>query len=531
MMYRRLAYLVILFCIGPTVHAQNNPNIIFILADDLGITDINAFATHFTGADKDDLFYETPHLDRLVAEGIAFSQSYANQLCTPTRAAILTGRIASRMGVTTATGSAKTYFNQALPVPVGSQPHDAWGHRDPIDAPQAWVNGHTNTALDPNVPSLPQVLATHHAAFLGKWHLGGHGVPSRQPSAHGFEELNFFDAGASKYFNWHDDWNRTQPIYDTMPNGECRVGYSSARSRFSYLTDDLSFRATQFIRQRAAMGESAKPFLLYYCPFAVHTPLQAPAETVAAFENKKQKGFLGHNNATYAAMLKHLDDSIGEIRATLEATGLADNTLIVFSSDNGGVEYTEPVATDNQPFLGGKACLYEGGIRVPTIFYWPAYFEGGQWCDAIFDATDFLPTLAEMTNNPFPEDLDGLSALPLLNDPKISGPDRTLYWHYPFNVIVKHPRYGTPLTPHSAIRHGDYKLIWDWQGRLELYNIAEDPYEKDDLAHKNPALAKTLHEQLKSWLRLNVASVYWPTLNPAFDANAPGTAFKFHDLR
>lgn len=524
---KSLSALLLLLSSPVVVATERPPNIVFILADDLGITDINAYAAHYTGAETDEFFYETPHLDRLVADGIAFSQSYANQLCTPTRAAILTGRIASRMGVTTATGSAEMYYNQALPVPEGSQLHDAWGHKDPIELPQAWNNGHTNTALNPSIPTLPKVLISHHAAFLGKWHLGGHGVPDRQPAAHGFEELDFFDAGASKYFNWQADWNRREPVYETMPGKDYRVGQAGVQNRLAYLTDDLSFRATQFIRQRAALGKSAKPFLLYYCPFAVHTPLEAPAETVAAFETKSQKGFLGHDNVTYAAMLKHLDDSVGEIRRTLESTGLVDDTLIIFTSDNGGVEYTNPVATDNQPFLGGKATLYEGGIRVPTIFYWPGKFEGGQWSDAVFDATDFLPTLAELTGNPLPKDLDGQSALPLLLVPEQDGPERTLYWHYPFNVIVKHPRYGTPLTPHSAIRMGDYKLIWDWHGHMELYNIVRDPYEHENLASAQPERIQSMHKQLKEWLEINVAAVYWPTLNVDFDSTAPGPAFPF----
>lgn len=205
--------------------------------------------------------------------------------------------------------------------------------------------------------------------------------------------------------------------------------------------------------------------------------------------------------------------------------------MIIFISDNGGVEYTFPPATDNFPFLGGKATLYEGGIRVPTIFYWPQNFEGGQWSDAVFDATDFLSTLAEITGNKIPDGVDGQSALPSLRAPEMERPERTLYWHYPFNVIVKHPRHGTPLTPHSAVRQGDYKLIWDWQGKLELYDFVQDPYESTDLASERPIQVVALHEQLKAWLIMNVAPVYWPTINPEFDPTAPGTAFEFEDLR
>ena len=193
------------------------------------------------------------------------------------------------------------------------------------------------------------------------------------------------------------------------------------------------------------------------------------------FAAKKQRGHLGRDNATYAAMLKHLDDSVGRVRATLEKTGLAANTVLIFTSDNGGVEYTNPPATDNQPFKGGKACLYEGGVRVPTIVWQPGRFEGGKWCDAVTDCTDFLPTVAELTGNPAPKNIDGRSMMPLLENPASPGPERTLIWHYPFNVSVKHPDLGTPLPPHSAIRVGDHKLIWNWHGRLELYNIPKIP--------------------------------------------------------
>ena len=515
---------------GFATDRTDQPNIVFILADDLGITDINAFATHFTGEPREKLFYETPNLDQLAADGIPFSQSYANQLCTPTRAAILSGRIASRLGITTATPNTRTYFNQGMKVPEGADPHDAFAHKDSIKAPQAWINANSNTSLNPSIPTLPQVLKTHDSAFLGKWHLGGHGVAERQPAAHGFQELALFDAGGSAYFKWQNSWNNRKPSFATQP-GEYRIGQAGPSTGEGYLTDDLTVHACDFIRQRAALPKDTKPFLLYYCPFAVHTPLQAPEESIAHFAKKPQLGNLGHNNATYAAMLEHLDRSIGKIRETLKETGLEKNTLIVFTSDNGGVEYTDPVATDNFPFKGGKACLYEGGVRVPTIILWPGHFEGGSWCDQVIDATDFLPTLANLTGNTAPAGIDGKSAVPLLENPSKKQPVRTLFWHYPFNVIVKHPNHGTPLTPHSAIRVGDHKLIWDWHGSLELYDIPKDPYEKENLASKMPELTAKLHAQLKTWLKDNVAPPYFPKPNPDFDPEAPGQPFPFKDLR
>ena len=519
--------LVLLLSLTLTRGNETTPNIVFILADDLGITDIGAYARHFNKVNADELFFETPNLDRLAADGIAFSQSYSNQLCSPTRAAILTGRIASRLGVTTATPNSATYFNQQRPLPEGHDPHDVIEHKDPIKGTRPWLNATSNTAIDPALPTWPSVIQSHDCAFLGKWHLGGHGVPERQPSAFGFEELAYFDAGGSPYFNWRNEWDRNKPYFNTMP-GKFRIGKSGDPSGKDYLTDDLSDRAVEYIKSRSG---KAKPFVLYFCPFAVHAPFQSPALGIKHFESKAQRGHLGRSNSAYAEMLKRLDQSIGDIRAALESSGLAKNTILIFTSDNGGVTYTEPAATTNPPFKGGKACLYEGGVRVPTIVWQPGRFEGGQWCNAVVDCTDFLPTVAELTHNPAPQGIDGQSLLSLLNNPKAKGPERTLIWHYPFNVKVNHPDDGEPLSPHSAIRIGDYKMIWNWHGRLELYHIPNDPTESHDLSKEMPELTTKLHDQLKQWLKDHVAPRYMPQPNPKYDAAKDGGPFPFRDLR
>lgn len=504
-----------------------SPNIVFILADDLGITDINAYARHFNDVKPEELFYETPHLDKLVADGIAFSQSYANQLCSPTRAAILTGRIASTLGVTTATPNTQTYFNQDQKPPEGFNPHDVLMHKDPIKGKRPWINGTSNTSIDPTLPTWPSVLKSHDCAFLGKWHLGGHGVDELQPAAHGFEELAYYDSGASPFFKWQAIWNKAQPHFLTQPGTFC-IGKAGEPTGEDYLTNDEKVRAVRYIESRK---DNKKPFVLYYCPFAVHSPFQAPPADVKHFADKKQIGHLGRNNATYAAMLKNLDDAVGAIRASLEKTGLAENTILIFTSDNGGVAYTEPAATTNPPFKGGKAMLYEGGVRVPTIVYQPGRFAGGKWSNAVIDCTDFLPTVAELTGNPAPENLDGKSMVTLLDNPASPGPARTLIWHYPFNVIVKHPDNGQPLSPHSGIRVGDHKLIWDWHGKLELYDIDKDPTESKDLAAHNPELTARLHKLLKHWLEQNVAPRYMPKRDQSVPPEFATKPFPFKDLR
>lgn len=493
----------------------DRPHIVFILADDLGIMDVGAYATHLTDTTNDELFYETPNIDSLVDRGIAFSQAYANQLCSPTRAAILTGRVASRIGVTTATPNTRTYYNQGIEPPEGYSPHDAFAHRDRIEGSLAWSNGHTNTAVSPELPTLPDVLATHDCAYIGKWHLGGHGALGQQPRDHGFEEIAYFDAGGSPYFNWRRLWDRKEPHFATMPQEELTIGNSGAATDEEYLTDDLTLQAIDYLKKRANTPD--EPFFLYFAHFSVHTPLQAKDETIAHFDAKPQKGVNGQSHATYAAMVKHLDDSVGAIMQALQDTGLAENTLVVFTSDNGGVEYTNPAATDNYPFKGGKACLYEGGVRVPLVFYQPGRFDAATWCDTPVNCVDFLPTFAELTGNITPDNIDGQSLCELLANPNADTPERTFYWHYPYNVIVKHPDNGHPLTPHSAIRTGDLKLIWDWQGRLELYDIERDPYEQTNLAESMPEKTQAMFSQLKTWLRENVEPRYFPVRNPDYD--------------
>ena len=490
-------------------NAQDRPNVVFILADDLGITDVAAFASHFTGKKAGELFYETPHLDKLVSKGISFSQAYANPLCSPTRASMMTGKNAARSGFTTATPATATYFKKKQPVSEGHSPHDAIDHKDRIKEQQAWLNGKSNTGLQPSPANLPNVLDSHHSVFIGKWHLGGHNVTALQPAAHGFDEVPFSkDTGGSPYFYKKPDGDK------------------------GYLTDKLTDLAVNFIDSYGAersKGVAQKPFFLYLCRFAVHTPLQAPKESIARFANKPQKGTLGHKNATYAAMIKHLDDSIGRLMSTLEKTGLDQNTLIVFASDNGGAEYTG--STDNAPFKGGKATMYEGGIRVPLVYYMPGKYEGGIWCDSVVSAYDHLPTLAAITGNKIPEDLDGVDLTSILADPKAKAADRTIIWHYPYNVKVIHPDNGLPLTPHTGIRKGDYKLLWDWHGNVELYDIVNDPYEKNDLSEQLPEVSKSMFKEMQGWLKKNVKPHYMPQLNPNYNATKDKRPYPFRDLR
>jgi arylsulfatase A-like enzyme len=526
------------------------PNIVFILADDLGIVDINAFAERYTGAKPAQMFFETPNLDRLVRGGVAFSQAYACQLCSPTRASLLTGKYASRIGFTTAVGgNVRTFYNQAMQPPPGYLAQDAleWADRE-IKIPQALLNGTTLDALPSgksadqgrNEITLAEALKDHHAAFIGKWHLGGHGSQGWQPRDQGFEELAYFDEGGSPYFKWRETWDSRKLVHPKMPQPELLRGKTGTNYGCEYLTDELTEHAVRFIQQQAQPNPGkSKPFLLYLCHFAVHTPFQAPAEDTSYFEKKVTRGWNGHSNTVYAAMLKRLDDSVGRIMQTLATTGQDTNTLVVFMSDNGGVTYTAPTATCNAPFKGGKAMHFEGGIRVPLVFHWKGHLPQGQWCQVPVDCNDLFPTLLELAGyDPKPyyvhEKIDGRSLAPLFADLINSSrgyPRDTFYWHYPLNVIVINPDDGQPLAPHSTIREGDWKLLFDWSGVMKLYNVANDPSEQHELSAAMTEQARKLFRKLNDWLDANVAIKYMPAINPDYDANREVRSRPFTDLR
>ena len=529
----------------PAEAEARRPNILFILADDLGYMDINAYATRVTGTAAKQQFYETPNLDRLAKSGTAFAQAYACQLCSPTRAGLLTGRNAAKIGVTTATpGSVKTFYNQGRAPLPGYLAQDAvyWG--DPISIPQALLNGSTLDALPSGQPldqgrneiTLAEALTGYRSAFIGKWHLGNHGAKGWQPADQGFEELAYFDDGGSPHFNWRRAWDNRKKNFPAMPQPELLQGKTDPATRSEYLTDALTDTAVTFI-QKQAVATNREPFFLYFCQFAVHTPLQARPEQLQHFETKPTRGWNGHSNAVYAAMLKSLDDSVGRMLDELERTGLASNTVVVFMSDNGGVTYTIPAATCNAPLKGGKAMHFEGGIRVPLIFHWPGRIPPGQWCNVPVTYEDMFPTLLDLAGLK-PEAhyarIDGRSLKPLFSDlgNKQHGyPRDTFYWHYPFNVGISHPDDGLPPAPHSTIRQGDFKLIYDWSGRLYLHDLKADWREQNNLAREMPDKTRALFAQLNRWLDENVAAKYLPALNPAYDPAKEVRSYPFEDLR
>ena len=514
---------------------NQKPNIILILADDYGYTDTQGYAEHITGVGKEKMYYETPGIDRLMAEGVSFSYAYANQLCSPTRASILTGKYAGRLGFTTATPLRNTYYNQNLEVPEGLYAHDVLIHEDKIDIEMAWINGKSNTALPAGTEydhgwdevTIAEALEDYHSAFIGKWHVGGHGAEGYQPSDQGFHPIAYYDAGGSAYYNWRSHWNnRSKKNFPDMPQEEWKIGYAGEETGKEYLTDDLTTQALRYIDERADNPD--EPFFLYFCHFAVHTPLQAIREDSLYFAAKSTLGWNGHDDPIYAGMFRSLDNSVEAILDKLKETGLEENTLVIFFSDNGGLDSRitfGDISTVNAPLRGGKACLTEGGIRVPLIFKWKGKINEGKWCDVSVDCTDLFPTILEAAGYD-PDiyykrlNIDGRSIMPLfddLNNSKSEYDHDTRYWHYPFNVKMRSPYDGECLTPHSGIMEGDYKLIFDWHGRLYLYNVKEDVSETNNLVHQMPDKTRDLFSKLMTWLEQNVKDQYWPKLNPDYD--------------
>lgn len=528
---------------------DSKPNVIVILADDLGIVDVNAYAEKFTGAKSDQMYYETPNLDRLAREGLAFSQAYACHLCSPARASFLTGKYAARTGLTTAVGgTVQTFYNQAIAPPAGYVAQDALVWQDKIPIQQALVNGTTRDALATGHPlddgqdetTLAEAMPDHDAAFIGKWHVGGHGSAGWQPADSGFEEISYLDEGSSPYFHWRELWDSPRLLFSTTPQPRLLRGKSGGNLGHEYLTDELTEHAVQFLRRKAdAKAADARPFLLHFCHFAVHTPFQGRTDDVQHFEQKPTRGWNGHDNAVYAAMLKRLDVSVGRILDTLAETGLDDNTMIIFVSDNGGVMYSDPVATNNAPFKGGKALHFEGGIRVPMVVRWKGHVAGDAWTNVPVHCSDIFPTVLEMTGydvTPHTQTggIDGRSIASLLDDPNNAnkGYDRdTFFWHYPLNVIVSNPEDGLPAAPSSAIREGDWKLIFDWSGVMRLYNIADDPFERQEMSAAKPDKALDLFVKLNDWIDANVDVKYTPAINPDYVATEESRDRPFVDLR
>jgi arylsulfatase A-like enzyme len=439
------------------------PNVVVILADDLGWTDLACY-----GSD----LHETPHLDRLARDGVRFTQAYsACTVCSPTRAALLTGKYPARLHIT-------DWIPGAMP-----------------DNPKLLVPDWTKflPASETTIAELFRAKG-YATASIGKWHLGGE---ASYPEKHGFDR-NVAGTDKAQPPGYFAPWK-----IPTLTEGQPG----------DYLTDRLADEAIRFVERARD-----KPFFLYLAHFAVHTPIQGRPALVAKYKARVKPG-LTHANPAYAAMVESLDMSVGRLRARLADLGLADRTVIVFTSDNGGRVPT----TSNKPLRFGKASAYEGGVRVPLIVHWPGVTKPGSVSDAPAITMDLFPTLADVAGLGGPEPgpgagapgRDGVSLAPLLKG--AGGPGRTeLFWHYPHH---QHYQLGGAM-PYGAIRSGDYKLIEFFNDmRVELYDVKADVGERHDLAGARPDLARALRARLHAWRKEVGAQM--PTPNPKYDPAKP----------
>ena len=460
-----VAILATLFFSLLPAHSKQ-PNIVFILADDLGWADVG-----YNGA----AFYETPNIDRLSAKGMRFSNAYPGASnCMPSRATIMTGTYIVRTQMWTPGSKAKGDIEKMKFL----VPRKGDSKGDGI-LPSAEV-------LDPSFTTIAEVLkpAGYTTAHLGKWHLGN--------DSHGFD-LN--------------DTNGLGGAIDKKFYGNIDVA------------ETLTDRAVRFIEE-----EADNPFFLYLCHWDVHTPIRARPEVVEKYKRKLQsKNWDKDWNPIYAAMLEAVDTSVGRVYGALEDAGIADNTLFVFTSDNGG-----HTVTFNQPLRGAKGAFYEGGIRVATFAVWPDAVAPDSVCDTPITGVDYLPTFAEIADAALPQSqpVDGRSILPLLHGRKALT-NRSIFWHYPlylqgngYNLV--RPIHGTDTlywraTPSSVIRKGDWKLIQYFEsGEVELFNLAKDRSETKDLSKTYPEKADALRKELERWQKKTNA-VIPSRLNPDFE--------------
>ena len=446
--------------------ADERPNIILIFIDDLGWKDLGCYGNDFV---------ETPNIDQLAAEGIRFTDFYAaGAVCSPTRCAVQSGQNQARIGIT-------------AHIP---------GHWRPFERV---ITPLTTMALPLDTVTLGEAMrdSGYATGYIGKWHLGT--APQFQPNHQGYEFAAVIGGPhlPGRY--------RVQGPSELKPEaGQYRTDFEA----------DLSI---DFIRQN-----KDKPFFLMLSPFAVHIPLGAMSDKVAKYREKATTTGRELPHPVYAAMIEHCDDMVGRIVDAVDAVGLTDSTMIVFTSDNGGLyrryDY-RPQADDNvttmAPLKGEKGSLHEGGVRVPLIAKFPSRIRAGSICDEPAISYDFFPTFVELAGGSLPENqtIDGISLTPLFKQPDGRLEREELFWHYPH---YHHDR------PASSIRQRDWKLIEyiDGSGDVELYHLAEDLGETNNLAEQRKGRLADLKRRLAAWRTKTVARM--PIPNPNHDPQRAG---------
>lgn len=437
------------------------PNIVFILTDDLGWNDVGCYGNQFN---------ETPQIDRLAENGIRFTQAYAAcPVCSPTRASILTGKYPARLHLTNFL--------------VGNRTDP----ESPVLPPPDW-----KTMLDAREVTLPELLKTkgYTSAMVGKWHLGNQ--DSVTPWSQGFDFTRMIGKNGLDYYNY-------SIFIDSYQNEFTDDGTN-------YLTDKLTEYGVEFIQQN-----SKKPFFLYLSYSAPHVFIVPRGDKLRKYffkYGRSEEKF----NPYYAAMVESIDDGVGQIMKTLEENGLLENTLVIFTSDNGGLGLDElgPTPTNLAPLRKWKGHIYEGGTRVPAIFSWPGKLQAGKVSENYFSSIDYLLTFCELAGiSEIPDNVDGKSIVPLLLQPdKEQDVERPLFWHY--------PHFSNQLgRPAGSVRVGNFKLVELYEtGTHELYNLKEDISESNDLSEKMKVKTIEMYQLLMDWRKSVNAQM--PVSNPDF---------------
>lgn len=468
----------------PTIPAaaeeKRPPNIVFILVDDLGWRDTGCYGS---------TFYETPHIDTLASRGMMFTQAYAaNPYCSPTRASILTGLWPARIGITWASCHAP---NEVLAACVDSQKRPAYKAIPTVSV----------TRLKLDYYTLAEALrdAGYRTGHFGKWHLG----PEPYDALHqGFDVDVPHYPGPGPAGPYLAPWKFPPELeFDGEPG--------------SHLEDRMAGEAARFIKEN-----KKRPFFLNYWAFSVHSPLDAKKNLVEKYRTRVEPEN-PQRNPVMAAMIESFDDAVGTLVKTLEEEGLADNTIIFFTSDNGGnmydrVENLPP--TNNAPLRGGKGNIHEGGTRVPLMVIWPGEVKGGARSAEIVNSTDFYPTILDMLGIKQKDKLDGVSIVSALKGGRL---DREATF-----CFLPHNSPWVGDIPSVSVRKGDWKLIrffhdgekqadGSFAHRHTLYNLKWDIGERYDLSDEKPEVVAELDALMEGFLKKSGAVL--PVSNPDYD--------------
>ncbi len=460
---------IIITAFAVSCFAQGRPNVVLIMADDLGGRDLAAYGNRFN---------ESPHIDKLAKQGMVFNHAYAAPVCSATRASIQSGQYPARIGI----------FD-FIP-----------GHWRPYE--KVIVPKHRTQYLPEKIITLGDVMqnAGYKTGYFGKWHLNN--GRENLPGVRGYDTAHMYAGGgfyAPKFI----------PAYEG--DGEKR------------LSDQLTDMSIDFMKEN-----KEQPFFLFLSHYDVHVQLDADKDLIDKYLNKERDPDYT-SNAVYAAMIEHVDDSVGDLMEAVDELGLADSTLFIFYSDNGGVDnrfdnnplvagkgkaaYPEghPLtykATSNAPLRAGKGTLYEGGVRVPLIVRWPGQVPAGSTSEALVSSVDFYPTFLELIQGKAPKKqvLDGVSMIPALTEKRFDS-EREVFTHYP---VFHHDQ------PMSALRKGDWKIVENlMSGEVEVFNLKYDVNEMTDLKYSYPEKTAEMKAALSRWQ--NDTDAQYPVPNPDFD--------------